>query len=202
MNSTIQAVEVLKRGGVVVYPTDTAYGLAVDATNSSAVDRLYKLKGRDFKKPTHVIIPHVSWLKKIVKLNKPALQLMNEFLPGPLTIVLSLKAKGKSWQKLSAGSKTMGVRMPDNAIALELALKFGKPITTTSANVSGKDNCYSVTEVKKQFAKSQHKPDFYLDGGKLRKIKPSTVVSLIKGVKILREGPIKEKQITNALIAA
>jgi L-threonylcarbamoyladenylate synthase len=199
MSPIQEAVKILKSGGVVVYPTDTAYGLAVDATNASAVGRLYHLKGRNFRKPTHVIVPNTTWLKKIVKLNKPALQLMNKFLPGPLTIVLPLNAQGKSWQKLSAGTKTMGIRIPDNEIAIGLAKQFGKPITTTSANVSGKPNCYSVPEVKKQFANSKIKPDFYFDGGKLRKLAPSTVVSVIKGVRILREGPIKETDIQKAI---
>ncbi len=198
MNQIEQAIQILKSGGIVVYPTDTAYGLAVDATNAKAVDKLYKLKGRDFKKPTHVIFPNTSWLKKIVKLNKPALQLMNKFMPGPLTIVLPMIAKGKSWKKLSAGIKTMGVRLPNNKLALALVKKLGKPITTTSANISGKDNCYSVAEVKSQF-KQLRSDVYYVDGGRLKKTKPSTVVSLINGVTILRPGPIKESEIKRAL---
>jgi L-threonylcarbamoyladenylate synthase len=190
-----QAIKILKAGGVVVYPTDTAYGLAVDATNEKAVDKLYKLKGRDFNKPVHVIFPDTSWLKKIVKLNRPAVLLMNKFLPGPLTIVLPLLAKGKSWQKLSAKTKTMGVRMPNHKLAMELVLGLGKPITTTSANVSGMPICYSIAEVKKQFKSQPKKPDFYINAGKLPKTSPSTVVSLVKGVKIIRQGPISETQI-------
>ncbi len=163
-----QAIKILKSGGVVVYPTDTAYGLAVDATNASAVEKLYRLKGRNFKKPTHVIASD-KWIKKIVKSDVASKVLIKKFWPGPLTIVLPLKTEGKSWKKLSAGSKTMGIRWPKNKIALELVTKFGKPITTTSANISGKDNCYSVEEVKKQFQKNKKIPDFYLYCGKLNK---------------------------------
>lgn len=200
MDPIEQAVEVLKKGGVVVYPTDTAYGMAVDATNVLAVTRLYQLKGRDFKKPIHVIFPNTRWMNKIVKLDKVSLKLMNKFLPGPLTIVLPLKAKGRSWQMLSAKTKTMGVRLPDHDAAVELAKKLGKPITTTSANISNMPTCYSVMEVKKQFEKSKFKPDLYLNGGKLEKLKPSTIVSVIKGhVKILRMGPVSEKQIKEAI---
>ena len=198
-NQIIQAVRILKRGGIVVYPTDTAYGLAVDATNAKAVKKLYQLKGRNFKKPMHVICPSTAWLKRIVELNTRALKLMVQFMPGPLTIVLPLKAKGKSWQMLSAGTGTLGIRYPNNLMAQALVEPFKKPITTTSANIAGKSDCYSIAEVKKQFAKSKYKPDFYLDGGKLPKRKPSTVVLANKDVKILRAGPISWKQITKAL---
>ena len=194
-----KAVEALRQGGIVAYPTDTAYGLAVDATNPKAVEKLYKLKGRDFNKPIHVIYPSTQWLKKIVKLNIQALRLMVKFMPGPITLVLPLKAIGFSWKRLSAGTKTMGIRLPNHPVALELVKKFGKPITTTSANVSGKPNTYSISEVKKQFARAKNKPHFYLDGGKLAKTQPSTVVLVNKNVTILREGPVTETQIKKAL---
>ncbi len=193
-----QAVKILRQGGIVVYPTDTAYGLAVDATNAKAVVKLYRLKGRDFKNPIHVIAPK-NWINRIVQTNPTAKKLMDKFWPGPLTIVLPLKAKGKSWRKLSAGTKTLGIRNPKNSITQALGL-LKKPITTTSANLSDKPNTYSVAEVKKQFAKASIKPDFYLDGGKLKQRKPSTIVLVEKNrVKILRVGPITERQIKNVL---
>lgn len=198
--TTETAAEHLKRGGIVVYPTDTSYGLAVDATNAEAVKKLYQLKGRDFKKPIHVIFPDTRQLNKIVRLNDQALKLTRKFWPGPLTIVLPLRAKGRSWRMLSAGTGTLGVRVPKNNVALELVEKFRKPITTTSANIAGKLDCYSVAEAKKYFAKHKLSKDIvFLDGGKLKKKKPSTVVSLMKGVKILRSGPISEKQIKHTL---
>jgi len=198
MDSISKATQILKSGGVVAYPTDTAYGLAVDATNLSAVKKLYALKGRDFKKPIHVIIPPDFTVPYYS--NSIAEKLIKQFWPGPLTIVLPLKAKGPSWQKLSAGTKTIGIRLPNNIIALALVKKFGKPVTTTSANVSGQANTYSIAEIKKQFAKSAIKPDFYLDGGKLPKTLPSTVVLLAnKHVKILRVGPISETHIKRVL---
>ena len=199
MDKLNQAVKILKAGGVVAYPTDTAYGLAVDATNAKAVTKLFAVKGRDFKNPIHVIPPTKAWIAKLVKLTPQAEKLIDGFMPGPITLVLSLKAKGASWQKLSAGTKTLGIRRPKNKIALDLAVLLAKPITTTSANVSGQPNCYSVAEIKKQFNKSKIKPDFYLDGGKLPKTKPSTVVSLVRGVKIIRLGPISEKEIKKCI---
>lgn len=216
----INALKILKNGGTVVYPTDTAYGLAVDATNEKAVRKLYKLKGRNFKNPVHVIPPSRAGLNKLVKLTPAAEVLIDSLMPGAVTLVLPLKARGKSWQLLSAKTGTLGIRRPKNKIALDLAWGLGRPITTTSANVSDKPNCFSISEVKKQFLRSSLQPDFYLDGGKLKKTKLSTVVLLVdptptpspkkeRGVligrkplgyaKILREGPVTEKQIYNIL---
>ncbi len=194
-----QAIQILKKGGVVVYPTDTAYGLAVDATNLQAVKKLYKLKGRAFQNPIHVIPPNKAWLKKLVKINTPAKKIIDTLMPGPLTLVLPLKASGQAWRMISANTKTLGIRRPKHKIALDLAMYLNKPITTTSANISGKPAAYSVQEVKKQFQNASLKPDFYINGGKLRKIKPSTVVQVIKHVKILRPGPVTQKEIERVL---
>ena len=214
MNQILQAVQILKQGGIVAYPTDTAYGLAVDATNAAAVKKLYRLKGRDFNNPIHVIVP-LGHHHTVVYDGEEARKLVKQFWPGPLTIVLSLKAKGQSWKMLSAGTGTLGIRYPDNSTAQALVEALKKPITTTSANISGQPNTYSVAQIKKQFAKSKLKPDFYLDGGKLKNTKLSTVVMINptpdpsprKGrgvlsrrkssgrVTILRSGPVTEKQI-------
>lgn len=200
MKQLLVAIKILKAGGIVVYPTDTAYGLAVDATNAAAVKKLYRLKGRGFHNPIHVIPPTKAWIEKLVWLDKLAKKLIEAFMPGPMTLVLPLRAKGKSWDMLSADTKTLGIRRPNNKMALDLALLFGKPITTTSANVSGRPNCYSAQEIKKQFAKSKLKPDFYLNGGRLRPTQPSTVVLLTgKYAKILRHGSISETEIKREL---
>lgn len=197
MTNIEQALKILKAGGVVVYPTDTAYGLAVDATNPAAVKKLYALKGRDFKKPIHVIVPSTDLLTvPYYSLSREVLKLINKFWPGPLTIVVPLKARGASWKMLSAGTKTIGIRYPNHETAQTLCEALGKPITTTSANISGLPSTYSIAEAKEQFAKGKLKPDFYLDGGKLKRVKPSTIVSIVNNnVTILREGPISEKEI-------
>ena len=124
MNKINQAVGILKSGGIVVYPTDTAYGLAVDATNLVAVRKLYRLKGRDFKKPIHVILLN-KHIHTVVYECGASKKLIKKFWPGALTVVLPLKARGKSWQMLSAGTKTLGVRLPNNRTASDLVKKFG-----------------------------------------------------------------------------
>jgi L-threonylcarbamoyladenylate synthase len=198
-NEIKHAVNVLKAGGVVVYPTDTAYGLAVDATNKAAVDHLYQMKGRNFDKPIHVIFPSTDWLTENVKLNKTALKLMDKFMPGPLTIILPLKSQDETLKKISS-PLGLGLRYPNNKIAQKLVKLLGRPITATSANLSGMQETYSMVEARRHFVSSKIQPDYYLDGGRLEKVKPSTIVSVENNnVKIIREGPISEIQIKKVL---
>lgn len=191
MNQIELAVKVLNNGGIVVFPTSTSYGLAVDAGNRKAVQRLYLLKGRDFNNPIHVIAKDLKQAEGLVKFNAAAKHIAKEFWPGPLTLVLPLKKIGDSWRRLSARTKTLGVRVPDLPIMSALLDAFGSPITATSANLSGKPNTYSIAEVKKQFIRNQQKPDFYLDGGVLKKNKPSTIIQIEgRHVTLLREGQL------------
>ncbi len=195
-----EAVRVLNYGGIVVYPTDTAYGLAVDATNLTAIKNLFELKGRKSNKPVHVVFPSFSDLNKTVKLNPVAKKLITKYFPGPLTLVLPLKAKTKNWKVLSSDSGFIGFRLPDHPVVKALMQEFKKPITTTSANRSGRGNPYTIPVVKKQFSKSKHKPDLYLNAGKLKKTKPSTVIRFVDSkIEVLREGPIKITQIQKAI---
>lgn len=195
-----EAVGVLKRGGVVAFPTSTSYGFAVDATNAKAVKRLYALKGRNFKKPVHVIARDLKQVAALVKFTETARKLAEEFWPGPLTLVLPLKKSSEALEMLSAGSKTLGVRLPDHPVVEELLESFTKPITATSANVSGKPNVYSVPDIKRQFIRSKLKPDYYLDAGKLRGDKPSTIVQVDgRHVTLLREGPLEFRHVIKLL---
>lgn len=214
-------VKALKQGKVVAYPTDTSYGLAVDATNVKAIKKLYKVKGRDFKKPIHIIPPSLAYAKRIVKWNKTASKLAKKFWPGPLTLVLGLKASAyekKGFKLLSVNNGWLGLRMPKNKIALDLAKYLKRPITTTSANISDKPDCYSTNDIISQFKNNKFKPDIIINFGKLAKRKPSTIVKINPsqpalmqrggeksptffqkrgsgGVLILRQGPISKKQI-------
>jgi L-threonylcarbamoyladenylate synthase len=193
-------VHALKLGKVVVYPTDTCYGLAVDATNLSAIRKLYQIKERGFNRPVHVVVPSLAEAKKISVWNSHATKLAKQFLPGPLTLVLELKNPTKGLKILSAKTDTIGIRMPNNSIALDLAKFLKKPITATSANpasTSGGYDSYTADEVVAQFKNQKYKPDIIINAGRLPKRKPSTLVRVFDDViKIIREGPITEKQIT------
>lgn len=200
----------LKQGKVVVYPTDTSYGLAVDAANIKAIKRLYKIKGRIFKKPMHVVVPSLAYARNIVKWNSVASRLAKRFWPGPLTLVLGLRAKRIGLSKLSAGTGFLGVRIPNNKIALDLSRTLKHPITATSANRSGQKDCYSVDEVLRQFSakgesafggkNQKYKPDIIINAGRLPKRKPSTLVKVNGNkIEILRQGSVNEKQIGKVL---
>ena len=207
----LDAQRVLKNSGIVVLPTDTAYGLGVDATNHSAVRKLYRLKGRSFRKPVHVIVASLAQAKKIAEFDRRAEKVFKKFLPGPLTLVLPLKSnpfpnpshKGRgstTWKLLSAGTGKIGVRMPKNKIAHDLVKKLGRPITATSANVSGQPGTYNISAIKKQFTHRRLKPDLILDAGSLPRVQPSTVLDLSKKrARILRQGPISLKDINLVL---
>ena len=200
-------VKALKQGKAIAYPTDTSYGLAVDALNIKAIKKLYKIKGRDYHKPVHVVVPSVNYAKRIVVWDRSANKFANKFWPGPLTLVLGLKSQNRSLRQLTAKTGFLGVRMPKNPIALDLAKALKRPITATSANVSGMPDCYSTDDIFNQFKNKRYRPDFVLNAGKLPRRKPSTLVRIESvshklgqrsgagEIVILRQGQIRKVQI-------
>lgn len=195
----------IKSGKVVAYPTDTSYGLAADGTNIKAIKKLYLIKERQSGKPVHVVVPSISYTKKIAGWNKAAGKLAKKFWPGALTLVLKFKIKNSKLKILLAGTGYLGLRMPNNKIALDLAKALGRPITATSANPSaeksGGYDSYSAKDIVNQFNQKKHQPDIILDAGKLPKRKPSTVVKIFNNhqIAILRDGPISENKIKKIL---
>jgi L-threonylcarbamoyladenylate synthase len=191
----------LKQGRVVAYPTDTSYGLAADASNVNAIKSLYEIKGRNFNKPSSVVVPFESYVKKLVKLNKTASVLIKKFWPGALTVALGYSGKGIGYRKLCSVDGFLSLRMPKNQIALDLSIGLKKPITATSANLAGQPDCYSADEIIKQFKNEKLKPDIIINSGKLPKRKPSTVVKIVNDekIEIIRQGPVTEKQIVKVL---
>lgn len=184
------AVDVLKNGGLVVYPTDTLYGIAANALNKNAILKVYKVKGRLFKKPLSIAFHSLPQAKNYVAFNLIASRLAGKFLPGPLTIVLPMRHK---FPNELTGSKNVGIRVPDNKIALELIKEFGYPITATSANISENKDSVTADDAIVQIG---DKVDLILDGGRCKFKKPSTVVEVLNNrIKVLREGVIKKIQL-------
>lgn len=189
-----KAVNILKKGGVIVYPTETCYGLGADAENKSAVKRIFKIKKRKFEKSFLVLVSSLAMAKKYVIFNKLALKIAKKFWPGPLTLVLEVKDKKKF------KSKTLGLRISSSKICQALVKKSNKPLISTSANLSGQPPIYSISEFLKQFKNKKYQPDLILDAGRLPKVSPSTIIDLTKDYpKILREGPIERKSLLNFL---
>lgn len=203
----IQAcVRALRAGKVIAYPTDTSYGLACDITNPQAVLKFYRIKEREFKKPVHVVIPSISYAKSIVAWNNTAAVLAKRFWPGALSIILpatfshGIELVNKSIKRFGARTNTVGLRMPNNQIALDLAATLGEPIPATGANPAGGYDAYSAQDIVDQFRDKKYKPDIIVNAGRLPKRKPSTLVKIDgKKIEILRFGPITSKEINKVL---
>lgn len=184
------AVDVLRNGGVVVHPTDTCYGLAVDIANQEAVKRLFAIKKMSEDKPVSIIIHDKAALEQLVHLNELAVSLIEKHWPGPLTVVLQRKSGLPEY--FNKGHETVGIRHPECNYSLSLVKGLGSFISTTSANLSGGQNPYSLDDILREFGERELKPDLILDAGELPKVSPSTIVSLVNGsCKILRQGDLK-----------
>jgi L-threonylcarbamoyladenylate synthase len=184
-----KAVEILKAGGIIIYPTDTVYGLAVDAFNTEAIGKLFVMKRRA-QKPLPVIVPNLTVAKEIAHISKEQERIMKKYWPGAITFVV--KKKDIVPNALTLGLDTVGIRIPDSDISTMLTRLLGQPITSTSANISGDKVGSTIEEVVRQFQGFDVMPDFALDGGELSDTPPSTVVDISSGPsKLLRKGPVK-----------
>lgn len=186
---------ILKKGGVIAYPTETFYGLGVDPFNEDAVKKLFELKGRGFDKPVSILVKDENALTSIVEeIPIAAKRLIKRFWPGPLTIIF--KAKKGIPKILTANKGKIGVRVSSNQIAKKLLAIIDMPITTTSANPSGEKSPLAAQEVERYFG---DKVDAIIDGGRLEGKLGSTIVDATgKGIKILRQGEITEELIREA----
>lgn len=175
-NQAIEAaVRVLKAGGLVIYPTETVYGAGSDATNQTAVDKLLNYKSRREGKPLSIAVADQEMAQDYAQLNQQAIQFYKKFLPGPYTIIS--QAKKKLASGVASEFKTVGVRIPDYALILELVKRLGKPITATSANASGKKRPYTIQDIFDHLSTKQKKLiDLVLDAGQLPPNEPSTVI--------------------------
>ena len=191
-----KAAEIIHRGGVVVFPTRSLYGLAANAFDSTAVDRIFKIKKRPSQKPVLLLIENRVDLPRVVRRVPPeALQLMDRFWPGRLTIVMDAHASLP--QGLTAGTDRIGIRLTANPVAGSLIAAVGGPITGTSANISGKPGCSSISQLDPAVAR---KVDMILDAGTLEEGIGSTVVEVIDGeVLVVREGSISSAELKSAM---
>ncbi len=186
-----KAVKVLNNGGILVYPTETCYGIGVDATNQDAIDKLYKYKTRYEGKPLSIAVSNKKMASQYIEMNEIAENLYDNYLPGPLTVVS--KGLHKVAQGVESEYGTLGVRVPKYPLILEIIEKFGKPITATSANISYKPRPYNIdTFVKDLPEKHDELVDLVIDAGELPKNEPSTVVdTTMNNLNVMREGTAK-----------
>ena len=186
INTIKTAILKLEAGEIIAIPTETVYGLAVDSANEAAIEALYDLKGRDPNKPFQMMVQSLEDAAEFVQLDDRARKLSQAFLPGPLSLVLPSNRKPNT---------TIAIRIPNHPVTLALLQAWGKPITATSANLSGQPAATSAEEVKSIFPQL-----LILDGGKCSVGVASTVADLTgKDIKILRKGSITLEQLASRL---
>lgn len=180
---------IIKKGGIVIFPTDTVYGIGASAFNQNAVKRIYKIKGRQKKKPLILFIRHKKEISRFIKkIPKNSYNLIKKYWPGSLTLIFNAKKNVPSW--LKDKRSTIGVRIPDNPIALAIVESAG-PLATTSANISGKKSPVKIKDIPVRLLK---KVDLVIDGGPAKIGRESTVLDLTEEpFKVLRKGAIKIK---------
>ncbi|HET9129371.1 MAG TPA: L-threonylcarbamoyladenylate synthase [Terriglobia bacterium] len=197
-----QILSFLRAGGVIGFPTDTAYGLGADPFQESAARRIFEIKGRPDAKPILVLVDSMTMLNQIVdysSVSETTELLASRFWPGPLTMILPVRiSASKNVSRLvTAGTGTIGVRWPLAPFATRLVHAFGKPITATSANKSGQPSTASADEVRAQLGMDL---EMLIDGGVLTSPLGSTIVDLTqKRPAIVRDGPVSRKALEEAL---
>ena len=165
-----EAIDIMADGGVILYPTDTVYGLGANIFNNDAVKRIYEIKKRDYSKPLSVLVQDTDALDLIADLTKSSREIVNKWLPGPFTFILNKK---RTVSPFVSASAKVGVRIPDYRIARLLAALF--PITTTSANLTNECTLSNPQDILRQIGNDI---DLVIDVGDLGKAKPSTVIDL------------------------
>jgi len=174
-----KAAEIIKKGGVTVFPTDTVYGLLADARNEKAIYKIFKIKKRLKTKPLGIFVKNMEMAKKYAFIDTKQEKFLKKNWPGKITAIL--KSKNNLPKGLAAGSRTIGIRISDCELIDSLFEKINFPLAQTSANISGKEATTKINEVLEQFTGEKTKPDLIINAGDLFKNKPSKIVDLTKG---------------------
>jgi L-threonylcarbamoyladenylate synthase len=182
-----KALGILRDGGLVIYPTRCLYGLGADATNPAAIEKVFAVKGRSLNRPISVLCQDAVCLRRIVQRVPPhGERIMKRFWPGWVTLVF--EANDALPSVLTAGLGKIGVRLPANPVGAALVAGLGRPLTATSANLSGADGCFRVQDLPRVVL---DRVDLVLDAGQLEGGPGSTVVDVTGPVPvILREGMV------------
>lgn len=182
------AVFVLRAGGIVIYPTETTYGVAVDVENPAAVDKLLEYKGKRDGKPISVAVADIHMAERYVSLNATAERVYQTFLPGPVTVVST--GTGKTAVGIASTEGKVGIRIPKHDLALDLIRAYGSGISATGANASNQKRPYAIQDILDNISvKQKDLIDLILDIGELPHNEPSTVIdTTIDDIVVLRQG--------------
>ena len=187
-NELNKVMEIINKDGVIIFPTDTVYGIGCNCYNENAINKIFELKGRDYSKPINVLIDSVDKIDQLASsISDIERKLIDKYMPGDLTIIL--KKNNNVSDLLTANLDSVGVRIPNNRIALEILKKVDIPLGTTSANISGEAAMCDFNDVAKEF---DGKVDAIINGGESEIGVASTIVRVDDGeIKILRQGNLK-----------
>ena len=182
-------VEIINSSGLVISPTDTVYGIMGDALNKESIKNVYDVKRRDYKKPLILLMSSIDMIKEYtLDISEDEMNLMKKFYPGCMTLLL--RRNSKVDDMICNNGEYVGVRIPDNKDLLSIIEKLGRPVFSTSCNISGNDVVRSVDEIDEEIVS---KVDYIYDGGYIDSVS-STVVRIDNGeVVILREGNLSEE---------
>ena len=184
-----KAALILKRGGVIVYPTETLYGIGAFASINDSVERIFDIKGRPHGKPIPILVRDIDMLSEIAEVTELALSLASRFWPGALTLIL--KQKADLPELITCGTEKIAVRVSANPFIQGLFELINDPLTSTSANISGGAN---LTDLGELFETFNGKVDLIVDSGKIPESRGSTIVDLtLDTPQILREGDVFTK---------
>ncbi len=187
-NNIKEIIEVLDNDGVIIFPTDTVYGIGCNCFSTNAIKKLFSFKERDINKPINVLTDSIDKINLVARnINEKEKDLIDKYLPGDLTIILDKKEEVPDI--LTANLDTVGVRIPNNDIALTILSNYKYPLATTSVNISGNSPGIEVDDFIEEF---KNKVDIIVDGGKSKIGISSTIVRVDNdNVNILRQGNLK-----------
>ena len=187
---------IIKRGEIVIFPTETVYAIGTNCLDEETIKKLYKIKQRPLDKPTSLLVSDMEMVKNLARdITEKEYKLMKTFFPGPLTIIL--KKKDIVPNILTGNTNTIGIRMPENEIARKLIEYANVPIAAPSANIANKPSGTNIENIINDFKETV---DYYIDGGESKIGLGSTIVKIENNVPIiLREGSITKEQIYECL---
>lgn len=187
-----KAAAAIKNGEVVVHPTETCYGFAVDPFNEEALNALYEIKKMDPDKPLSIMVSSMDMADEYGLFSDYAKNIVEQFWPGPVSIMV-MKRKGVLPENFNKGEKFVNFRYSSDPFSVRLVELVGKPIVTTSANLAGKSACYNVKDLKDQLGVRRfEKIGLVVDGGKIPPNPPSTIVKIVGDTTVFVRGDGKD----------
>ncbi|HOX60871.1 MAG TPA: L-threonylcarbamoyladenylate synthase [Candidatus Magasanikbacteria bacterium] len=183
--------ELRNSDSVFIYPTETCYGIGADATDAEVVRRIYEIKKRPNDKSAIILVSDMQMAEKYAEFGDKARELANKFWPGALTLVLPARAGSDLAPELISDSGEVAMRISGYILAKKIVEFVGRPIVSTSANISGGKNIYKSSEINAVFSSANPAPDFFIDDGDLVENSPTTLLRVRGGeVEVLRQGGV------------